>query len=231
MKYVHKYTLLMISAFFTSCGQNKTDLKKANIQSETKDLTTVAGANEKYVYTKYVYSDTNGLSLIIQNGGPKGGMKYTDPDGKVYSYAVFWTRIINETDKPLELQIAFPVDSYAIPSLPGKYFKILIPPDAMTVDKEPLYLFGLTDLKTFFDKSIHKSSSLKRTISPKKSNGFYVVMLSLVEGAHGTMRTELSLKGQNLYYKIKIDGSKSNTKSDDKEIQCGSINLKNFVIQ
>lgn len=87
-----------------------------------------------------MYSDTNGLSLIIQNGGPKDGMKYTDPDGKVYSNAVF-------------------------------------------------------------------------------------------EGAHGNMRIELSLKGQNLYYKLKIDGSKSNTKSDDKEIQCGSINLKNFVIQ
>ncbi|TJZ53802.1 hypothetical protein FAZ15_17440 [Sphingobacterium olei] len=231
MKYLHIYSLLLISAFFTSCEQNKTDFKKANVQSETKDLTTIPGANEKYIHTKYEYSDSNGSSLIIQNGGPKGGMKYTDPNGEVYSYAVFWTRIINETDNPLKLKIAFPVDSYPVPSLPDKYFKILIPPDTMTLDKEPLYLFGLTDLKSFLNKSIHKSSSLKRTINPKKSSGFYVVMLSLVEGAHGTMRTGLSLKGQNLYYRIKIDGSKSNTKSEDKEIRIGSINLKNLRIK
>jgi hypothetical protein len=65
---------------------------------------------------------------------------------------------------------------------------------------------------------------LKRTIAPKGSSGFYVVILSLIEGAHGTMRTGLSLKGQGLFYRIKVDGSKSNSKSSDKEIYCGSIN-------
>jgi hypothetical protein len=110
-----------------------------------------------------------------------------------------------------------------VPSLPGKYFKILVPPDTMTLDKEPLFNHGLTDLESFLDKSIHKSSSLKRTINPKESSGFFVVMLCLIEGAHGTMRTGLSLKGQNLFYRIKVDGSKSNSKSSDKEIHCGSI--------
>ena len=36
----------------------------------------------------------------------------------------------------------------------------------------------------------------------------------------GVLRTELSLKGQNLYYKI-----------NDKEIQCGIINLKNLKLE
>lgn len=67
-------------------------------------------------------------------------------------------------------------------------------------------------------------------INPKESTGFYFVMLCLTEGAHGTMRTGLSLKGQNLFYRIKIDGSKSNSKSSDQEIHCGSINLKNLVL-
>lgn len=97
----------------------------------------------------------------------------------------------------------------------------------MTLDKVQLYAYGLADLESFLNKSIHRSSSLKRTINPKEPSGFYVVMLCLIEGAHGTMRTGLSLKGQNLFYKIKIDGSKSNTKSIDKEIHCGIINLKN----
>jgi hypothetical protein len=135
------------------------------------------------------------------------------------------------TDNPLKLKIDFPVDSYEVPSLPGKYRKILVPPDTMTLDKFPLFNYGLTDIESFLDKSIHKPSSLNRTINPKESSGFYVVMLCLIEGAHGTMRTGLSLKGQNLFYRIKLDGSKSNSKSNDKEIHCGSINLKNLMLQ
>lgn len=129
------------------------------------------------------------------------------------------------------MKIHFTVDSYEVPSLPGKYYKILVPPDTMTLDKFPLVNYGLTDLESFLDNSIHKPSSLKRTINPKETSGFYVVILGLVEGAHGTMRTGLSLKGQDLFYRIKNDGSKSNTKSSDKEINCGSINLKNLMLR
>ncbi len=198
MKYEHVYALFLMVVFHTSCGgQNKP-------------------ATSGWIDTKYEYTDSNGASLIIQNSFPRGGVKYTDPNGEVYVYAVFWTRIINETDNPLKLKIDFPVDSYEVPSLPGKYFKILVPRDTMTLDKEPLFNYGLTDLESFLDNSIHKSSSLKRTINPKESSGFYVVMLCLIEGAHGTLRTGLSLKGQNLFYRI-----------NDKEIHCGSINLKN----
>jgi hypothetical protein len=101
----------------------------------------------------------------------------------------------------------------------------------MTLDKFPLFNYGLTDLESFLDNSIHKPSSLKRTINAKESSGFYVVILCLVQGAHGTMRTGLSLKGQDLFYRIKNDGSKSNTKSTEKEINCGSINLKNLMLR
>jgi hypothetical protein len=210
----------MVTAGLFSCRQG-------NIKSQ-KQLT---NHNGKDIYTKYEYTDSIGMSLIIQNSFPRGGVKYTDPDGEVYNYVVFFTRIINETDNPLELKIEFPVNSYEVPSLPGKYYKILVPPDTMTIDKEPLYNYGLTGLKSFLDNSIHKPSSLKRTINPKESSGFYVVILCLVEGAHGTMRTGLSLKGQDLFYRIKNDGSKSNTKSSDKEINCGSINLKNLMLR
>jgi hypothetical protein len=216
--------------FYTSCGQKQTEPHKDNIRSETKDIGASHGSNEPNIHTKYEYADSIGKSLIIQNGFPKGET-YTDPNGKEYFKVIFWTRIINETDKPLELKIDFPVDSYEVPSLPGKYFKILIPPDTMTLNKESLFNHGLTDLDSFLDNSIRKPSSLKRTIHSKDSSGFYVVMLCLVEGAHGTMRTGLSLKGQNLFYRIKVDGSKSNSKSSEKEINCGSINLKNLILK
>jgi hypothetical protein len=217
-----------MSIFHTSCGQNQTNVPKDNIYSEPKDIDTATGSDEYNIHTKYEYTDSNGKRLIIQNSLPKGET-YTDPKGKEYFKVIFWTRIINETNNPLDLKINFPVDSYEVPSLPGKYFKILVPPDTMTLDKESLFNYGLTDLESFLDKSIYKPSSLNRTINPKESSGFYVVIL-FNNGIAGPFRTGLSLKEQNLFYRIKI-GSKSNAKSNDKEIHCGSINLKNLMLQ
>lgn len=176
----------------------------------------------------WVDTDSAGASLIIQNGFPRGWTKYTDRDGRVYSCVIFFTRLINESDRSLDLNIDFPLNSYEVPSLPGKYYEILIPPDTMTLEKESLFNYGLADLEPFLNKDIHKSSLFKRTIHPKESSGFYVVVLCLMEGARGVMRTGLSLKGQDLFYRVKIDGSSSGTKSIDKEIHCGTINVKSL---
>ena len=217
MKYAHVYALFLMFVFCTSCaGQNKPNLPKEKMKYETKN---------------YEYTDSSGKRLIIQNSFPRGGDRYTDPNGKVWVFAVFWSRITNETDNPLELKIDFPVDLFELPSSPGRYFKLFLPSDTMTLEKEGLYNYGLPVLNSFLDKGLQKASSLKRTINPKESSGFYVVTLCLIEGAHGTMRTGLSLKGQNLFYRIKVDGSKSNSKSSDIEIHCGSINLRSLMLQ
>ena len=217
--------LFLMSVFLTSCEQSQTNSPKETIKGETKDIVTSPGGDDRNIHVKYEYTDSIGKRLIIQNSVSWGGIKYTDPNGEINVYAMFWTRIINEPNNSLELKIDFPVDSYEVPSLPGKYNKILVSPDTITLDKEPWFNHGLANLESYLDNSIHKSSSLKRTINPKESSGFYVVILCLVEGAHDTMRTGLSLKGQDLVYRIKNDGSKSYTKSSDKEINCGSINL------
>jgi len=219
-----KNIILLILATFGlfSCNQNS--------KSPPEKIEQTQKTNDKDIYTKHKYIDSKGGSLTIQNSLPKGGMKYTDVNGEVYNYAVFWTRIINETDNSLELKINFPLDSYEVPSLPDKYYKILVPMDTMTLNKAPLFLYGLTDLESFLDNNIHKQSSLKRTIKPKESSGFYVVMLCLSKGAHGTLRTELNIKEENLFYRVKVDGSNSNNKSNDKEIRCGSINLKDLIL-
>ena len=143
-----------------SCGQS------SKSTPETVDKETINSVR------KYEYADSMGKRLIIENGFPKGGMKYIDPNGDSYNYIVFWTRIINETDNTLELKMNVPVDSYQVPSLPGKYYKVLIPTDTMTLDKIPLPYYGLTGLESFLDNNIYKSSSLKRTINPKESSGF-----------------------------------------------------------
>ena len=116
------------------------------------------------------------------------------------------------------MTIDFPLDSFEIPSSSGNYMKLLLSSDTMTIDKQPLYDYGLT-IKSFLDNNRHKSSSLKRTIHPKGSSAFYVVTLSNrgVGGVSGTIRTGLSLKEHTLFYRI-----------NDKEIHCGKINLKNL---
>lgn len=225
---------IIATAGLFSCKQSnnsKTDIIETKVSDSIKNIHNQNTFNDKDIYTKYKYVDTYGKNVIIKNGFPRGGLKYTDKNGDNYNYAVFWTQIINETDNPIELTMDFPLNSYEVPSLPGKYYKVLIPNDTMTFEKFPLFLYGLTNLESYLDNNIHKSASLNRTINPRQSNGFYAVILCLTEGAHGTMRTELSLKGQNLFYELKVDGSRSNSKSSDKEINCGSINLKNLILQ
>lgn len=207
--------ILVIVLFSCKQGNKSVDKEPLNSVKTTEKNKKSINNTDKSVYSKYEY-DFKGKRLIVQNSLPKGGITYVDPKGNEYIYAVFWTRIINETDNSIEFKINFPLDSYEIPALPGKYYKTLIPSDTMTIQKIPLFNYGLANLEPFFDKNIDKPSSLKRTIQPKESTGFYVVTFRLIGGdKYGVLRTELSLKGQNLYYKIR-----------DKEILCGSIEIK-----
>jgi len=213
--------LIMATTGLFSCGQ------ASKSKPDAVDIETINSVRH------YEYADAIGKRVIINNSLPKG-TTYTAPNGKKYFKVIFWSRIINETDNPLEMNINFPVELYEVPGLPGNYYKILVPPDTMTVDKEPLYDYGMTGLKSFLDNSINKPSSIKRTIHPKESTGFYVVLLSLTtEITPGsTMRTGLGVKGQNLVYKISRYASKQgHPLLTEKEINCGSINLKNLVLQ
>jgi hypothetical protein len=216
------FVLLFVSVFHTSCGQNQTNAPKKNIKSETKDTATSYRPNNADFHSKYEYTDSMSKRVIIQNSFPKGG-GYIGPDGKRYPYTVYYTQITNETMNPVELKINFPIDSFEFPLSSGNYMKLFIPSDTMTLDKVSLYDYGLS-IKSFFDTGIKKSYSMNRTVNPKESTAFYVVIRSN-KGVDGALRTGLSLKGQNLFYRIKVDGSKNNTKSIDKEIICGSINL------
>lgn len=217
MKTIKILLVLVIITFFSCKKDIKSGLHTVNVETLDSVKSTKNSTNKnKSIYTKYEYIYSESKSLIIQNSFPKGGMRYKAPNGKEYIYAVFWTRIINKTPDAVDFKIDFPLNSYEIPTLPVKYYKILIPSDTMTLDKIPLFNYGLTNLESFFDKNIDKPSSLKRSIKPKESTGFYVVTLRLMEGTqYGILRTEFTLKGKNLFYKIR-----------DKEIKCGSIEKK-----
>jgi hypothetical protein len=225
MRYIQAYALFLVLVFCNSCrGQNKPGLEpEEKIKAETRDLSASRGID-----TKYEYTDSDGKSLIIQNSFPKG-ILYTDSNGKEYVKVTFWNRIINETDNPLELTIDFSGESYEFPGSVGSsvnsHFKIILPSDTMTRDKEDLFNYGLT----FLDNSIDKPSSLKRTINPNKSSSFYVLRLfikpksgwlKVKADGNGTTRAGFSLKGQNLFYTL-----------NGKEIHCGKVNLKNLILK
>ncbi|MEP7322970.1 MAG: hypothetical protein ABI761_13675 [Saprospiraceae bacterium] len=171
--------------------------------------------NKHYSITSTRYIETV-EGVIIQNSLPKGG-PYTDPTGKRFGYGIFWTRIINETAYPLNLTINFPGDSFAIFPQPESYLKLFLPPDIMTLDKESLYDYGATGLKSFLDTGLNRPTMLQKTIHPKEEYLFYIGILFHLPD-NGPVRTGLVLKEQDLFYRISIAGQ-----LDSALIPCGNI--------
>ena len=70
----------------------------------------------------------------------------------------------------------------------------------MTHDKETLFDYGETGLKSFLDTVFHTPTMLQRTINPKEAYLFYIVVL-LHHGDQWSPRAGFVLKEQNLFYK------------------------------
>lgn len=148
------------------------------------------------------YTGSGGEGVIIQNSLPKGGGRYTDPTGRDFVYIVFWSRVINETANPLEMTVSFPADSFGILPLSDSYLKVFLPSDTMTLEKLPLFDYGLTDIESFLNTNFNKPTTLQRTIDAKGEGLFYTLVLLHQTG--GPVRTELVLKEQNLFYRINL---------------------------
>lgn len=174
--------------------------------------------NQDYSISSSTHIDT-GKGVIIQNNGPRGG-PYTDPTGKRFGYAIFWTRLINQTPSPIDFTINFPADSFSISLSPQSFFKLFLPSDTMTIDKEPSYDYGATGLKSFMDNGLNKTTSLQRTINPKEEYLFYVGLLMKMPD-NGPVRAGLISKEGNLFYRVSITGQ-----LDSAIIPCGHIVLK-----
>lgn len=153
------------------------------------------------------HSDTM-HGVIIENFGKKGNgvldnsgkNGYNDSLGNNFAYVIFWTRIANETTSPLNLFMNFPSDSFPLPQSKTGFVKLFLPPDKMSREKEPLYDYGLTGIKSFLDKNFHKPTSLKKTIKPGEEFLFYVLAVS--QGYDGVSTAGLRLKDHDLSYHI-----------------------------
>jgi hypothetical protein len=219
--------LTLTTTGLCSCGQSgKSMPDKVSIDLETVD-STKNGKSQKpltyypdtYIDTESTYTDSTGIVVTIQNSLPKGG-SYTDPTGKNFGYGIFWTRVINETASPLELTINFPADSFAIFPQPDSYLKLFLPPEKMTLDKESLYDYGATGLKSFLDTGLNKPTKLQITINPKEECIFYIGLLFRVPD-NGPVRIGLFLKQQDLFYRISIANQ-----LDSALIPCGNLTRK-----
>jgi hypothetical protein len=206
-------TAFILCAILFSC--NRADVSKKK-ETKPKPLTHYPG---EYIDTEHRYTDSTGIAVIIQNSIPRGGIY--EPNGNNFETRIFWNRVINETDTPLELRLNFPADSFPILSSSESFLKIFLPSDTMTIDKETSYGYGARGLAAFIDSGMTKPTTLQRTISPKEGCLFYIAVL-LVK-ASGAVRTELILKEGNLFYGIRgIDA-----KLDSTLISCGQIAFKN----
>ncbi|HEY0654124.1 MAG TPA: hypothetical protein VGD65_13390 [Chryseosolibacter sp.] len=156
--------------------------------------------------------------IVIQNSLPKGSA-YTDPNGNTMGYAIFFTRIINESASLMEVTMTFSADVFS-PS-PDTYLRLLLPTDTMTLDKVLLYDYGATGLKSFLDTSLNVPGMIRKQIAPKDDFLFYVVML-VHQGGGGPARAGLVVRDQNLFYKFNGMGAQF----EPMLIPCGSITFR-----
>jgi hypothetical protein len=170
-----------------------------------------------FIYTEATYTAAVGKEVHIQNSFPKGGGRYTDRTGRTFSYVIFWYRIVNKSNVPLELKIQFPSDSLTFFPSAADYLKISLPLDTMTLEKESMFDYGITNLKSSLDKNFFKPTKLVKTIQPKEESLFYIAMLFYF--ATGSARTELVVKEQKLFYNIKVG-------SEQVIIPCGQVLFK-----
>lgn len=165
---------------------------------------TLAKAQREEIDLNYLYSETDNNGIIIQNSLPKGG-PYTGSVEKHFNYShlVFFTRIINDTDKPIEVAVNFSADSTVIPNSPDTFVKLFLPADTMTVEKQSLFSYGITDLASF-----DKATSFQKILNPKEDCLFYVNTIfyqtkpDAINQSKGGNRAEFVLKGQNLFYNM-----------------------------
>ena len=169
MKTTHLFLTLIFSLGVTLCvGQ----LKRPERVKLPTSYETYFYELDEHENWKEVDSLQEG-GLIIENSFPKGN-RYEDPAGETFTYVVFWTRVINETDRLIELAIDFPSESFRILPEPDSYTKVFLPASKMSPDKEPFEDYGLTNLRTTFDLGFSLPSRLRKTIQPDEEYMFNV---------------------------------------------------------
>lgn len=236
------FLLTFLAAGLYSCGQNNQVAQDTtSSQTATPDSTSLTDEwlgspkdnPSNYIYSDTTYTDTLGRSIRIQNSFPKGGgvldlnsfsIGFQPFDTIPYGHAILWTRIINESNTPLALNVNFPADSLAIfPASPESHLKLFLPPGTMTLDKVGAYSYGIAGLESFLVVNFYQPGIIERTIGPGEDLLFYVALLSHIPNPGvdtSPRRTALVLDGESLYYRI------STTLPSTYPMPCGELFFK-----
>lgn len=192
-----------VATFGLFCCQGDADSSTRDVANESNDYLTslepTIHASGKFVDTRYEYVDAIGKGIRIENSLPKGGMTYSNQNGDSYIYAVFWTRITNQSADPLKISIASPVDSVGLRSSPDNYFRLFLTNSKMSSSKEPLVNYGLDT--EILDSILYRAPKWQVTIEPEGSAAFHVIAL-FSRGVKGVVRAGMYLEGQALFYEV-----------------------------
>lgn len=201
-------SLIFILIAFCSCKDTKKSIPENPSISKRLEIFNIVHVDstknsnrEEFLDTQFEYSDSLGNSLLILNSFPKGGQKYTDPQGNNYVYAVFWTQFINKTNQALDIKINFPSEDQELSSSPEIRYKLFLPPTKMSDDKIHQMNYGLSNMDFILDRILSQETQLDRSIQPNETEIFYVIVLTS-QGVDGTIRAGLELENQNLFYKL-----------------------------
>ena len=205
---------IVLTSFMTHCKeshqpQSSTTQTDAVVYPHRDTATSQKSASiatSDFIDSEYHYVDATGKQVTVINSLPKGGLKYTDSKGEEYVYAVFWTQIVNETAEALELTMNCFENSYQLPSSPTHIFKLYTPSDTFTIDKIPLFNFGVNLEQSLYHHQ--QPNDVQRTVDPNSTGAFYVIVL-FNKGVNGTVRAGLRFEGQQAVYRVNdkiIDG-------------------------
>ena len=150
------------------------------------------------------YSESKSNGIIIQNSLPRGG-PYKGPVKRNFNYShlVFFTRIVNERNVSVDLQVSFSADSIPIPHSPDTFVKLFLPSEIMTPDKKNLFDYGISHRKSF-----DESTSFHRILKSKEECFFtveaiaYQTVASADFHVRGGNRAEFILDGKDLYFRM-----------------------------
>jgi hypothetical protein len=174
------------------------------------------GPTRNWVDSEVKLTDSNGNTVMVTNSLPKGG-GVVYQNGKKYGYVVFWTRMFNQSATPIELKLKFPDVTFFKP--PESYVKIVLPKETMSIEKNQLFDYGLTNLQSLLNDESNQFSILKKKIGPKEDYFFYVTVFIHIDWS-GSARAKFQLTNKDLFYKFSMG-------SDTTLIPCGSLDFKN----
>lgn len=173
-------------------------------------------STRNWVDSEVKYTDSKGNSVAFTHSFPRGG-GVVQKDGEKYPYFIFWTRVFNQSDTPVELKVQFP--EVAFFRSPESYLHIVLPKEKMSLDKVQVFDYGLTDLQAIFNDESNQLGVLQKKIQPNEDCIFYTAVFIHMEGS-GSARAKFEWKDKELFYKIAIG-------SDGAVIPCGSLQFIN----